>query len=356
MFELETETLQRIIRENTIGSAQSIDLKSILESNIPSNVKSFFKAEVEWLLYQERKDDSKASRFDYHQEDVKLLREQTDLLLIYHFMFDQKEFSSTNDRCSHFLFNFLCRPVWTLENFLFDEKQTLTARELKLKFQFCNDYGYYWMIMEKYLTARNKKELSKEEATILLQKIDREIIRDNTAEELGKMTTPFFNFVYYIQNNAGSPTEQGIPTKALTYFFEDKGLKSVAEHLLSIREQGKNTLQHDELVSLLKNTFVKKGSYVERESLHIQRPEPMIHPSDLLIPERDKGNIIDALFKKEISHYQKTVQNILSQPSWDDAALTLDHFFTMNDIEPYSREAIIFTNALQSYFSNKMQS
>ncbi|MBI2428857.1 MAG: hypothetical protein HYV29_08695 [Ignavibacteriales bacterium] len=356
MFELETETLQKIIKDNTIGNAQSISLKSILESNIPANVKCFFKAEVEWLLSLERKTETNQGGFDYSQEDVRLLQEQTDLLLIYHFNFSQKEFDATNDRCSHFLFNFLCRPVWTLENFLFDEKSTLSTRELSLKFRFCNDYSYYWTILEKYLVTKNKNDLSKEETITILQKIDREIIRDNSAEELARMTEPFFNFVSYIQHNADRVTENGIPTKALTYFFDDKGLKSVSEHLLRLREQGKNVLQHDDLVSILKNTFVKKGSYVERESLQIPRPEPAISPSDLLIPERDRLNIIDSIFKKEESHYQDTVQKILSQPSWDDAALALDHFFTMNDIEPYSREAIVFTNALQSFFSNRTNS
>lgn len=353
MFETETDALQKIIKDNTIGNAPSIALKSILESNIPANVKSFFKAEVEWLLYQERKGESQPSKFDYSQEDVKLLREQTDFLLIYHYNFGQKEFASTMDRCSHFLFNFLCRPVWTLENFLFDERSTLSIRELELKFHFCNDYGYYWTIIKKYLSEKKKKDLSKEETVILLQKIDREIIRDNSAEELAKMTEPFFKFVYNIQNNSDAASESGIPTKALTYFFDDKGLKSVSEHLLKIREQGKNVVHYDELVSILKNTFVKKGSYVERESLHIPRPESAISSSDLLIPERDKLNIINSMFKNEESRYQDTVRKILSQSSWDDAALAIDHFFTMNDIEPYSREAIMFTNALQSYFSNR---
>lgn len=356
MFEIETETLQKIVKNNTIGNSHSIALKSILESNIPSNVKSFFKAEVEWLLFQERKDDLKQSKFDYLQEDVRMLQEQTDLLLIYHFNFSQKEFALTNDRCSRFLFNYLCRPLWILENFLFDEKNILTFRELNLKFHFCSDYSYYWTILEKYLSSRNKQELTKEETITLLQKIDREIIRENSAEELAKMTEPFFNFVYFIQRNAETEVEQGIPVKALTYFFNDKGVKSVSEHLLHLREQGKKMMQHDELVSILKNTFIKKGAYVEQEALRIPKPEPHINSSDLLIPEKDRLNVVSSLFKNEESHYQATVQKILAQSSWDDAALALDHFFTMNDIEPYSRDAIVFTNALQSYFSNRTNS
>lgn len=356
MFESEIEILQRLIKNNTIGNTHSISLKSILESNIPKNIRNFFKAEVEWLLYQERKNDLKKSRFDYSQEDIRLLQEQTDLLLVYHFNFDQKEFARTNDRCVHFLFNYLCRPLWTLENFLFDETNVLNANELNLKFRFCTDYGYYWKILEKYLIAKNKSELSKEETVALLKKIDMEIIRENSSEELARMTEPFFAFVNYIHDNSDVNIEYGIPIKALAYFFEDKGVKSVSEHLLDLRAKGSIALQYDELVSILKNTFLKKGSYVEKETLAIPKPEPKINASELLIAEKDRMSIIHALFKNETDAYQTTVQKILSLSSWEEAALELDHYFTMNNIEPYSREAIVFTNALQSYFSYRTQS
>jgi len=356
MFEVEIQTLQKIIKINTIGNAQSISLQSILESNIPHNVKSFFKAEIEWLLYQERKTEPTSSRFNYSQEDVRILREQTDLLLVYHFNFSQQEFAHTNDRCAHFLFNYLCRPVWTLENFLFDEKNILSHRELALKFRYCADYDYYWKIIEKYLKTKNKADLTKEETSDLLHKIDREIIRETTAEGLATMTEPFFNFVYFIQENSEAVTTRGIPTKALVYFFEDKGVRSVSEFLLAYRDKGKTILQYDELVSLLKQTFIKKGSYVEKETLTIPKPESTVHHSELLIPEKDKTGIINALFVGQESKFQARVEKIISLSSWEEAALELDHFFTTNNIEPYSREAIVFTNALQSYFSYRTQS
>jgi hypothetical protein len=355
MFESEIEILQRLIKNNTIGNAHSISLKSILESNIPKNIKNFFKAEVEWILYQERKEDSKKSRFDYSQDDIRLLQEQTDLLLVYHFNFDQKEFQRTNDRCVHFLFNYLCRPLWTLENFLFDETNVLSANELNLKFRFCTDYGYYWKILEKYLASKKKTELSKEETVVLLKKIDTEIIRENSSEELARMTEPFFAFVHYIQNNSETTNEYGVPIKALAYFFEDKGVKSISEHLLDLRSKGKVAVQYHELVSILKNTFLKKGSYVEKETLTLLKPESEMNTSELIIPEKDRSSIIHTLFKNETASYQTIVQRILSLSSWEEAALELDHYFTINNIQPYSREAIVFTNALQSYFSYRSQ-
>lgn len=361
MFEQEIETLHKIIKDNTIGNTHSIALKTILESNIPLNVKSFFKAEVEWLLLKERQMETRSSKFDYAQRDIQLLQEQIDLLLVYHYTFLEKDFFEACNRCIHFLFNYLCRPQWTLENFLFEEKTILTKHELAIKFKFCSDYGYYWVITEKFLDSKNLVEISKPEMTALIQKIDREIIRNNTVAELAKMSEPFFNFVYFIQDNATDLHTQGIPLKALVYFFEDKKIHSVAEFLLKQREQGKNFLQFEELVNLLSNNFVKKGFYVEEETarmphkqLGISKQSQKEHSAhDLLIPEKDRMAIIKTMFANEELKFNSTVESILSSNSWEDAALALDHYFTMNDIKPYSREAILFTNALQSYFTNQ---
>lgn len=354
MFEKEIKNLQQIVRDNTIGNAQSIALKHILESNIPANVKNFFKAEIEWQLYTERKKENRSSKFDYTQEDVSILQEQMDFLLVYHYTFSQKEFFTSLDRCAHFLFNFLCRPQWTLENFLFEEKETLPFNELTLKFRFCGDYGYYWSILEQYLISKNKTELNKDEAVHLLRKIDGELIKSHSAVELGKMTEPFFGFIDYIQQNSGGSPERGIPVKALVYFFEDKRVTSVSHHLLKLRDQGRTAIQYDELIQILKDSFVKKGFSVEEEVAKLTRPQEANNEVlQLHLPDNERLTIIKTIFRNEESHFTSTVEKILSSPSWDDAALALDHFFTMNDVEPFSREAIMLTNALQSYFTNR---
>jgi hypothetical protein len=354
MFEQELETLQHIIRKNSIGNAQTISLKSILESNIPSNVKSFFKSEIEWELLKERRQESFSTKFNYAQPDIRILQEQIDLLLMYNYTFVQDEFLNTSDRAAHFLFNYLCRPVWTLENFLFDEKGALTLEELGVKFRYCSDYRYYWTIVGKYLASKNKKEIAKDELVDLLRKIDREVIRDNSAVEIAAMTEPFFHFMYYIQDGGGGTHTRGIPIKALSYFFDDKQLPALSEHMKTLRERGVHSMQYDELVTTLQNTFLKKGSYLEKESVPnpIEQPSAS-YPESLLIPEREKNSIVAALFKNSAQAYSEKINEIMTYQTWDEATPALDHFFTMNDIEPFSREAILLINALQSHFTNR---
>ncbi len=351
MFEQELENIQKIAVGQTIGNTTAIAMKTILESNIPANIKSFFRAEVETQLLRERQTERRPSKFDYSQHDVRLLQEQMDVLLVYHYIFSREEFLRVLDTCTHFLFNYLCRPQWTLESYLFEEKNILTVPELAGKFRYCSDYPYYWTILEKHLSAKNKQDLERDEAARLLRRIDAEVVASHSADDLAKMTLPFYEFIGYIHQHSFSGGRGDLPTRALIYFFEDKKLPAVTNHLTSMREQGKQSILFDELVNALKDSFTQKSFSVAEELAQVRQPQKKSF-AQIQIPDRDKLSIIKSLFGSDESKYIQMMDSVLTAPTWEDAGLTLDHYFTMNDIDPFSREAIILTNALQSYFSN----
>jgi len=352
MFELELENIQKIAVNNTIGTTTSIALKTILESNIPNSIKSFFKGEVESLLFKERQNEHRSSKFNYQQEDVRLVQQQMDILLVYHYTFSREEYLAVLDKCVHFLFNYLCRPQWTLESFLFEEKNELNFDELSIKFHYCSDYPYYWTILEKYLVGKNKATLGRDEAIHLLKKIDAEIINTHSADEMAKMTIPFYEFIGFVHQNSMNGGRGDLPTRSLIYFFEDKKLPNVTHHLTTLREQGKQSLLFEDLVHALKESFTQKSFSLSEEVAQV-RPFEKKNFTKLQLPEKDKQSIIKSLFSDDETKYIVTMEKVLSSATWDDAGLSLDHYFTMNDIDPFSRDAIVLTNALQSYFTNR---
>lgn len=356
MFEQELEQVQKITIGNTIGNAPSIALKTILESNIPAGVKSYFRGHVEWMLHTERRDERKDSRFDYRQEDVRLLQEQMDILLVYHYTFSREEFLTTLDTGAHFLFNFLCRPQWTLDQYLFEEKNMLSVRETALKFRFLGDYGYYWSILERYLTGKNMTEISREEMARLLRRIDTEIVNTKTKEDLACLTEPFYDFIRFIHQHAITGGRGDLPVRALMYFFEDKRIPSVLSHLQSLRDAGRQSLSYEELQEAVFSSYIPKVTAAEEFVAEQSRPAPSPQRrqhEQLPISDREKQSIVRSLFAGDESRYRVTLENVLSSDSWDDAGLSLDHYFTMNDVDPFSRDAIVLTNALQSYFTNR---
>jgi hypothetical protein len=76
-------------------------------------------------------------------------------------------------------------------------------------------------------------------------------------------------------------------------------------------------------------------------------PPPTISP---LFTHDDERAIVQAVFCGDANFYRQTIEQVLSSGSWEEAALIIDEYFTGNAVEPFSTEAVTFTNILQSAF------
>ena len=219
MFEKETEQLIASIRQTTIGDAKAIGLREIFESNIPANVKVFFRAEVEGTLNAELRLDLRSAKFNYNLPEVVMLQEQTNALLIHNFVFSKIDFEATLDKCVHFLLNYLCRPQWTLNSFLFEESARASSRQILMKLRYCRDYAYFPDILRSYIQQRGLGEMTLEEGRNLIARIDAEVVKNHSSAELARMTQSLDYFVAFARSHNMSATAKTIPTRALMYLF-----------------------------------------------------------------------------------------------------------------------------------------
>jgi hypothetical protein len=375
MFEKETERAMHLIRRSTIGDAEAVGLREIFESGIPHNVKTFFKGETERLLVDERAKIPQSLKFPYHLPDVQMLQEQIDLLLIHNFVFSRQDFESTLDTCIHFLFNYLCRPQWTLTSFLFEAGNPASASAVDRRLNYCRDYGYFITILRRYLQEKQIDVLSQEQAGEVLRKIDREITKDPSPQQLAEMTRPVYDFVAYARTEEDGIPEKSVPTRALMYFFDDKGMSAISDRLARARdEEDLKEIRFSRLVALIAevgpvvlttesgeaafSNFEETAPETGESSTDYSRqavnnlPKPL---SPLFSIEEERA-IVKFIFNKDEGKFHATVEEILSSSTWGDAALAIDHYFTMNDVEPFSKEAILFTNLLQNRFNDKPNS
>lgn len=390
MFEKETEQLITTICQTTIGENKAVSLRAIFESKIPSNVKVFFRAEVERMLGEERKKESRPSKFNYDVPVIQMLQEQIDALLIHNFIFTKSDFETTLDKCVHFLFNYLCRPQWTLTSFLFEESAKASAQQILKKLRYCRDYVYSPDILRRYIQQRNIGEMTLEEGKTLLEKIDGEVVKNHSSVELAHMTQPLYDFVAYARSHDINASTKAIPTRALMYFFDDKKMSAIHERLSREREANNvKEISFSQLVNLLEkirtgseyahifdedaeplpaldgvsldsptlptapgestNSFPKISEPLNESSL---RPKPL----PPLFSLEEERSIIKNVFHQNEEQFRATVKEALAAQTWDDAALAIDHFFLMNDVEPFTKEAILFTNKLQSRFTEQTKS
>jgi hypothetical protein len=164
------------------------------------------------------------------------------------------------------------------------------------------------------------------------------------------------------------------------YFFEDKRIGALSERLSREREINNiKEMSFNQLVNLLEK--IRTGD----EHAHLfddySEPLPAIDDVSIELPKLpgvsdsreaarpsateppkplppvfsldEERSIIKYVFHQNEEQFRTAMQEALATTTWDDAAHAIDHYFLMNDVEPFTKEAILFTNRLQNRFSEK---
>jgi hypothetical protein len=329
MFDKETEQFFHMLKSNTIGDASSIGLRSILESNIPVNVKTFFRADVEWLRAQEKLKEVRSPKFSFGLPEVRLLDEQIDLLLVNNYSFSRKEFDATADKCIHFLLNYLCRPEWTLNSFFFDVSIRITAEEMQLKLRYCSDYPYYRAILTRYAETRQRTDVGSEEMKRLLSTIDDEVCGSSTAAEQAYIAKPIFDFVGEIRASMRPSLPTRVPVRALIYFYEDKRLDKISTALTAVRDLDNTLLMSFPMLEMVIEAVARGAAVPDLSMLSAAgAQEPL--------PEPSSSRSYESLSSVNLPVATEAVREDLAAPRYDEieAALPRAENEMMDDEAP----------------------
>ncbi|MBN1398803.1 MAG: hypothetical protein JXA06_12295 [Bacteroidetes bacterium] len=414
IFEAEIESIIHAVRVKTIGEDDDVILKKILTANIHPAIKAYFKAEVEKILAHERGQEYRSKKLPYSLAEVKSLEEQIDLLLVQNYLFSRQEFESILDESVHFQFNYLCRPQWTLLNFIIGDKRRVAASTIEKRLKYCIDYTYFPELIKRYLVDHGLAEVTYEEFKLLIDKIDREVVAQHSSHELAQMTRALFDFV---ESGKMVPQvefeQQTLPINAAIVFFEDKQLTDIKTRLEQERDQNRVLqITVDRLADIIEIVRAGKEDEIAEPSLmsidmpnnaqesnnktasqvtsdsaeevNLQESEAVTVVEAEKTPDADgeqpdlfseddekkpeteediKRKEIIGLFsqkerrivlKKIFSNDEKTFQSAVSEisllNSWQDAAQYLVGLFQKKEIDPFSKAAVLLTDKLSIHF------
>jgi hypothetical protein len=418
IFESEIESIMNAVRTKTIGEDDGVELRKILSADIHPAIKAYYKAEVEKTLLLERGLEYRSKKFPYSLPEVVSMQRQIDLLLVQRYHFDNLEFESLLDESVHFQFNYLCRPQWTLLNFIGGEQRHVAASEIEKKLRYCVDYVYFPELIKRYLVDHGLADLTFEEFKALLEKIDREVVAQHSSLELAKMTRALFAFV---ESGKMSPREefeqQTLPINAAIVFFEDKQLLDIQSRLEF--ERDKREVAHltvEQLAQYIEivRTGIESTPEVETEVVSVavdvpeqvsapveqteapsveQSPElvssvqpaeeeevssetsPAVSKSPVLVfggeddeqylasspglkqkeirelfNEDEHELIVRKIFNKDEPAFLGAIMEISLQKSWEDVAHYLDALYIVNDVDPFGKESVLFTDRLFAHY------
>ena len=413
IFESEIELIMNAVRARTIGEAESIRLRDILNADLHPALKAYFRARIWQLLQQERQTEVRSKRLPYALPEVMRLQDQIDILLVYNYTFGQHDFTLMLDHAVHFQFNFLCRPQWTLLSFIFENQRRRPTSDIRRKLEYCVDYAYYAEIIKRYIDDRGLAELTYEEFGDVLKKIDEEIVARHSSVELALMTRPILRFIDPAREHGDRPlADAKIPINAAIVFFEDKQLNQIKDRLELERDSnGLVEISLRQLATIIER--VRTGSEsaeVAFEADHPpEEPEPagqaVAPPGAGLTPEPPKANkgpikvfsdfddevpavsgeveaiqksvgepvrmelsagvlvnlqslfspseektFIKRVFDRDELLFREALDRLNEMTEWEEASKYLQDMYLMNDVDPFSEAAILFTDKVQRRF------
>jgi hypothetical protein len=398
IFESEIATIINTVRGRTIGEDESIKLRDILRADIHPAIKAYFKAEVEKILQDERLLEVRSKKLPYGLPEVASLQHQIDIVLVNNYNFGRQEFEALLDASVHFQFNFLCRPQWTLLNFIFGNQRKVSTSDIERKLRYCVDYTYLSDLIKRYVVERGLAEVTYEEFKTLLEKIDREVVAQHSSIELARMTRALFSFIDDgKQITLDDFDKPKLSINAAIVFFEDKHLDDIKKRLEHERDVNRvQDVTISELATLIEK--VRTGNEEAKIEASIQdflpeltrreekttqldnivvsmaqeevspdeaapdnarvEPSPRVQgqsqsvPADLYeeISPSDRKLFVRKLFHRQEEEFRSALDELSKCNSWQEASHFLDRLFVANKVDPFSKEAVRFTDHVYSRY------
>jgi hypothetical protein len=346
--------------------------------------------------------------------EVKSLEEQIDLLLVQNYHFSLQEFESLLDESVHFQFNYLCRPQWTLLNFIVGDQRRVACSTIEKRLKYCIDYTYFPELIRRFIDDHGLAEVTYEEFKSLIEKIDYEVVAQHSSFELAQITRALFDFV---ESGKMVPQvefeQQTLPINAAIVFFDDKHLTDIRMRLEFERDHNRVIqITADRLADIIEivrvgnedatarpidlpigipddiqqasqeapgqstSDFIDNETSQEREagmaaqttenSGALQEPSiifgeddekfltstPSVKRKEILdlLSEKEHRLIAKKLFFNDEPAFQGAITEISLLRTWDSVAQYLEMLFRANEVDPFSKVAVLFTDKLFAHY------
>ncbi len=84
-----------------------------------------------------------------------------------------------------------------------------------------------------------------------------------------------------------------------------------------------------------------------------QKTASSMPPLELLIEDDERKRFIRRLFNNDAAYFEVVVQTLNKILSWKEASLYIDEIFLVNGVDPYSTDAVNFTDKVYTRFNQK---
>ena len=145
------------------------------------------------------------------------------------FEFSREEFLELAEKASKFIFNYVIRPRWTMEKFLFKGEAEIDKLSIERAARFFNDYSYYPRGITEFLEFHKESTLDVVTWKKLHAKMDEQLM-SMLPSSLNSLMMPLFDMFQFADES------DKVPIDAVILFFRDKSATEAVDRIEFAKE------------------------------------------------------------------------------------------------------------------------
>ncbi len=323
MFEKEIKFIGDFCFNQVKSLGSNFTLDKITNAGVHPAVVQYISAELEFMIYSDRRKLLQQSYFDYAGKEISDHFQKISGEIKKHKKISIEDSKKLIFQAVSFNINYLVRPRWSLIKLIFNDQPVISVEEMRMMLNYLYYYEYFKKVLNGYISKRNLVQISSTEFDILLNKIDNELINSNQHQVITNSFTSMGDFF-----NVGGVDKNRLPLSAVEIFCKEKNLVDLILKLRKvIPNEVKRRYDKIEIERILFSPDViqktDEDADIETETTTEQMIEAL--DADELRTEVDESDVnkSDELDKSDIETFlsaeeEEALLSLYSEESTDD--------------------------------------
>lgn len=219
MFENEIKFISDFTLNKVKDLGSFFTVEKLLASDIHPSLKKYIEAEIDYLIYEDRKKLIENSLFEYSGTKIShyfnLIGEEIKKTK----KVSYEDMKKLLHQAVSFNANYLVRPKWSISKLIFGNNKSVTVTEMDMMLNFVYYFDYLKNVVLAYIKKKNVATISITEFELIINKIDREMF-------LAHQNKLIDNALYSIADffSIGGLGKSTISVEAVEVFLKEKNL------------------------------------------------------------------------------------------------------------------------------------
>jgi CRISPR/Cas system-associated endoribonuclease Cas2 len=218
MFEKEIKFIVDFSLNKVKNLGTFFTFEKLLNTDIHPAILQYISAEIDFLIFEDRKKLIQNSVFDYSGPEIAKHFNQIGQEVKKSKKISVDDIKKLVTQAVSFNVNYVARPKWSITKLIYNDSDNKPIDEIKMSLNYLYFYEYIRNILLSYIGKKNPVSLSMIEFEVLLNKMDKELFASRPEKLIDNALLTIADF-----NNTGS-NESKVPIQPVEIFFKERNL------------------------------------------------------------------------------------------------------------------------------------